>query len=60
MLLVNHFSQDDGVRGWVERRMAPFADKLGWQPVFDVDRVMVCEELKLVERRALRPWASSR
>jgi phosphatidylethanolamine/phosphatidyl-N-methylethanolamine N-methyltransferase len=25
VLLVNHFSQEEGVRGWVERRMAPFA-----------------------------------
>jgi phosphatidylethanolamine/phosphatidyl-N-methylethanolamine N-methyltransferase len=56
VILVNHFSQEEGVRGWVERRMAPFADKLGWRPVFDVDRVMVCDNLKLVGRRALRPW----
>jgi phosphatidylethanolamine/phosphatidyl-N-methylethanolamine N-methyltransferase len=55
VLLVNHFSQEDGMRGWVERRMAPFADKLGWRPVFDVDRVMVCPELELLERRSLRP-----
>jgi phosphatidylethanolamine/phosphatidyl-N-methylethanolamine N-methyltransferase len=56
VMLINHFSQEEGVRGWVERRMAPFADKLGWRPVFDVDRVMVCDNLKLVGRRALRPW----
>lgn len=56
VLLVNHFSQDDGMRGWVERRMAPFAEQLGWRPVFDVGRVMVCDDLRLVERRALRPW----
>jgi phosphatidylethanolamine/phosphatidyl-N-methylethanolamine N-methyltransferase len=55
VLLVNHFSTEDGMRGWVERRMAPFADKLGWRPIFDVDRVMVAPELKLVESRALRP-----
>jgi phosphatidylethanolamine/phosphatidyl-N-methylethanolamine N-methyltransferase len=55
VILVNHFSQEEGVRGWVERRMAPFADKLGWRPVFDIDRVMVCPSLRLVERRALRP-----
>lgn len=55
VLLVNHFSTEDGMRGWVERRMAPFADKLGWRPVFDVDRVMVAPELKLEESRALRP-----
>jgi phosphatidylethanolamine/phosphatidyl-N-methylethanolamine N-methyltransferase len=56
VMLVNHFSTDDGVRGWVERRMAPFGDKLGWHPVFDVNRVMVCPELQLFERRSLRPW----
>ena len=56
VILVNHFSQDEGVRGWVERRMAPFADKLGWRPVFNLDRVMVCENMKVVDRRALRPW----
>ncbi len=55
VILVNHFSQEEGVRGWVERRMAPFADKLGWRPVFDLARVMGCEDLALVERRALRP-----
>jgi phosphatidylethanolamine/phosphatidyl-N-methylethanolamine N-methyltransferase len=56
VMLVNHFSTDEGVRGWVERRMAPFGDKIGWRPVFDVDRVMVCPELQLFEKRSLRPW----
>lgn len=56
VMLVNHFSQDDGVRGWVERQMAPFADLVGWHSVFDVSRVMVCPELKLIDRKALRPW----
>ena len=55
VVLVNHFSQEQGVRGWVERRMAPFADKLGWKPLFDIEHVMICDELRLVERRALRP-----
>ena len=56
VMLVNHFSQREGVRGWVERRMAPFADKIGWRSIFDLSRVEVCDELKLVERRALRPF----
>lgn len=55
VMLVNHFSQEEGVRGWVERRMAPFADRLGWRPVFDVGRVMGCKDLRLVEQRSLRP-----
>ena len=56
VIIVNHFSAEEGMRGWVERRMAPFADMLGWRPVFDVDRVLVCEDLSLMEKRGLRPW----
>jgi phosphatidylethanolamine/phosphatidyl-N-methylethanolamine N-methyltransferase len=56
VMLVNHFSQREGVRGWVERRMAPFADKIGWRSVFDVSRVTVCDDLALVERQSLRPF----
>jgi phosphatidylethanolamine/phosphatidyl-N-methylethanolamine N-methyltransferase len=56
VMLVNHFSQEDGLRGWVERQMAPFADLVGWHSVFDMSRVMHCQDLKLVERRSLRPW----
>jgi phosphatidylethanolamine/phosphatidyl-N-methylethanolamine N-methyltransferase len=56
VIIVNHFSAEEGMRGWVERRMAPFADMLGWRPVFDIERVMVCPELALMEKRGLRPW----
>jgi phosphatidylethanolamine/phosphatidyl-N-methylethanolamine N-methyltransferase len=56
VIIVNHFSADDGMRGWVERRMAPFADMLGWRPVFDIERVLVCKDLTLMEKRGLRPW----
>ncbi|MFA5950559.1 MAG: methyltransferase domain-containing protein [Hyphomicrobium sp.] len=56
VFLVNHFSQPEGVRGWVERRMAPFAEIIGWRSVFDVSRVMVCDDLAVAERKALRPW----
>lgn len=56
VILVNHFSQEEGVRGWVERRMAPFAEIIGWRPVFDVSRVLGCNDLHMVQRQALRPW----
>ena len=56
VMLLNHFSQDDGVRGWVERRLAPFATRLGWHPVFDVQRVMVCDDLRETSRQTLKPW----
>ena len=56
VIIVNHFSAEEGMRGWVERRMAPFGDMLGWRPVFDVDRVLVCKDLQLVDKRGLRPF----
>jgi phosphatidylethanolamine/phosphatidyl-N-methylethanolamine N-methyltransferase len=56
VILVNHFSQEEGVRGWLERRLAPFADLIGWHSVFEVDRVLISDDLRLVERRALRPF----
>ncbi len=56
ILLVNHFSQEDGARGWFERKLAPLGALLGWRPVFPIDRVMRCKELRLAERRALRPF----
>ncbi len=57
VMLVNHFSQEEGVRGWVERRMAPFAELIGWRPVFDVSRVMGCADLELIGSQPLRPWS---
>ncbi len=55
VILVNHFSEDKGVRGSVERKLAPFGDLFGWRPVFGLDRVLVCDDLRLAERRSLRP-----
>jgi phosphatidylethanolamine/phosphatidyl-N-methylethanolamine N-methyltransferase len=56
VILVNHFSQDEGMRGWFERTLAPFADLIGWRPVFELDQVLICEDLRLAERRSLRPF----
>jgi phosphatidylethanolamine/phosphatidyl-N-methylethanolamine N-methyltransferase len=56
VILVNHFSQEEGARGFFERKLAPFAEYLGWRPVFDLDQVLICEDLRLVERRSLRPF----
>ena len=56
VILVNHFSQEEGVRGVLERKLAPFADLIGWHSVFELDRVLICDDLRLAERRALRPF----
>lgn len=55
VMVVNHFSQHHGARGWVERKMAPFADRLGWHPIFPMERVMGRAKLSLIERRSLWP-----
>lgn len=55
VILVNHFSRDGDLRGWLERKLAPFAHLMGWHSVFPVERVLVCKDLRLVERRSLRP-----
>jgi phosphatidylethanolamine/phosphatidyl-N-methylethanolamine N-methyltransferase len=56
VILVNHFSQEEGVRGFLERKLAPFADYIGWHSVFSLDQVLVCPSLRLTERRALKPF----
>lgn len=55
VIVVNHFSQDRGVRGWVERKMAPYSERLGWHPLFPIDRVMIRPNLALIERKPLWP-----
>ena len=56
VILVNHFSQDEGLRGFFERRLAPLAGVIGWRSVFALDRVLICEDLRLAERKTLWPF----
>ncbi|MGF7161602.1 phosphatidylethanolamine/phosphatidyl-N-methylethanolamine N-methyltransferase [Rhodoligotrophos appendicifer] len=56
VIIVNHFSQDHGIRGNVERGMARFAEALGWRPEFPVDTILVCDDLRLVAERPLQPF----
>ena len=43
------------MRGFFERRLVPAADFIGWRSVFDMEQVLICEDLRLAERRALWP-----
>jgi phosphatidylethanolamine/phosphatidyl-N-methylethanolamine N-methyltransferase len=56
VMIVNHFSQDHGARGWIEKKMAPYSERLGWHPVFPIERVMGAPRLTLIERKPLRPF----
>lgn len=55
VVLVNHFSQEDGIRGFIERLFAPLASTLGWRPVFPIERVLGSGGLRLTDTRSLRP-----
>lgn len=55
VVIVNHFSQDEGVRGRIERAMAPYGQKLGWRPVFPLSRVLGEPRLRLVAERPQMP-----
>lgn len=56
VIVVNHFSQERGLRGAVEKRMARFAEELGWRPDFPKETLMVCDSLRLVAEEPLRPF----
>lgn len=55
VVIVNHFAQDHGVRGRVERWMAPAARALGWHPDFRIETISDITDLELVETRAISP-----
>jgi len=56
VLLVNHFSTDKGVRGWLEQKMAAFKSTGLWRPEFPVDRVMNCDRLELRDTYSVQPF----
>ncbi len=55
IIVVNHFSTDKGLRGSVEKKMARFAEELGWRPEFPKETIMVCDNLRLVDEVPLKP-----
>jgi phosphatidylethanolamine/phosphatidyl-N-methylethanolamine N-methyltransferase len=56
VMVVNHFSQDHGLRGAVEKGMSRFSERLGWRPVFPVATVMGQMGLVLEEGVKLKPF----
>ena len=55
VLIVNHFSVENGLRGAIEKGMAKHATKLGWRPEFPIDTLLVSEKLRLVSIRLVKP-----
>lgn len=56
LLICNHFSVEDGLRGALERGLARYAARLGWRPEFPVDTILVCPQLSLLARSPLKPF----
>jgi phosphatidylethanolamine/phosphatidyl-N-methylethanolamine N-methyltransferase len=55
VLIVNHFSVENGLRGAIEKGLAKHTTKLGWRPEFPVDTLLVSEKLRLVSIRPVKP-----
>jgi phosphatidylethanolamine/phosphatidyl-N-methylethanolamine N-methyltransferase len=56
VLVVNHFSVENGVRGAIEKGLAKHATKLGWRPEFPVDTVLACDKLRLTSIKTIKPF----
>ena len=55
LIVIGHFASTGGFYHWVERRLARYAAKLGWNPDFAVSRLTVRSDLRLISRRKLGP-----
>jgi phosphatidylethanolamine/phosphatidyl-N-methylethanolamine N-methyltransferase len=56
VLVLNHFSDGQGVRGFIEKVSAPAASLIGWRPEFPRDAIMVCDRLELKEAQPINPF----
>ena len=55
LIVIGHFASAGGLYRWVERRLAKYAAKLGWNPDFPVSRLTSRDDLRLIGRRKLGP-----
>jgi phosphatidylethanolamine/phosphatidyl-N-methylethanolamine N-methyltransferase len=56
VLICNHFSVEKGIRGIVEKKLAKFADVLGFRSEFPLETLMVSERLKLKSKTPVKPF----
>src|SRR5215211_573659 len=54
VIVVNHFSKTNGLRGVVEKALAPFASTLGWRPQFPMETLFNCEDLVVKDATELK------
>jgi phosphatidylethanolamine/phosphatidyl-N-methylethanolamine N-methyltransferase len=56
VIVVNHFSKSEGLRGRVEKALAPFAALLGWRPQFPMETLFDCDRLIVKGATELKPF----
>jgi phosphatidylethanolamine/phosphatidyl-N-methylethanolamine N-methyltransferase len=56
VIVVNHFSKSEGLRGRVEKALAPFAALLGWRPQFPMETLFDCDRLIVKGAMELKPF----
>jgi phosphatidylethanolamine/phosphatidyl-N-methylethanolamine N-methyltransferase len=56
VIVVNHFSKTEGLRGKVEKALAPFASLLGWRPQFPMETLFNCDRLIVKGASELKPF----
>ncbi len=55
LLVIGHFASTGGFYAWVERRLARYAARIGWNPDFPVSRLTGRRDLRLRSSRKLGP-----
>jgi phosphatidylethanolamine/phosphatidyl-N-methylethanolamine N-methyltransferase len=58
VIVVNHFASRSGLFSWIERGLARFAGKLGWDPLFERETVLDNTAMTLVQN-SVSPLESS-
>jgi phosphatidylethanolamine/phosphatidyl-N-methylethanolamine N-methyltransferase len=58
LVLVNHFAAENGqsAKASIEKALARFSAKLGWDPDFPLHRITSHSRWKLVEKKSLQPF----
>lgn len=56
VLICNHFSVDDGLRGALERGLSRDAARLGWRPEFPIGALAAGPDFVLERRTPVKPF----
>ncbi|PWJ22492.1 class I SAM-dependent methyltransferase [Jannaschia seohaensis] len=56
IVLVNHFATERGALAWLERKLGPFADRLGWHADFDIGTVVGSGHVEELSRERIAPF----